>query len=103
MERRPRTSSAGCRTLERPLDWVEAGGTDKIGYGFHISEGTTGYVAMTSMWHILTGTLRTTSLFGHIIDEQTVTTISPKVLSNGEIDGEVQFMKLESHQLTPSP
>ncbi|KAG0305330.1 hypothetical protein BGZ99_002099 [Dissophora globulifera] len=78
-----------------PFEWVEAGGNDEIAYGFHIPEGTTGYVAISTMWHILTGTLRTTSLAGHIIDEQMVTTISPKVLSSGELDGEVRFMKLE--------
>ncbi|KAF9342374.1 hypothetical protein BGX26_007667, partial [Mortierella sp. AD094] len=78
-----------------PFEWVESGGTDKITYGFHVPSGDTGYFAQTTKWHILTGYIRTT-LAGNTITEQLVTTISPKVLYSGELDGEVTFITLES-------
>ncbi|GJJ77726.1 hypothetical protein EMPS_10085 [Entomortierella parvispora] len=76
-----------------PLEWVEAGGTEEIAYGFLIDDGVTGYVAMTTKWRMLTGILRT-SLAGQTMEEQRVTAISPELLSNGEIDGEVTLIRL---------
>ncbi|KAG0227706.1 hypothetical protein BGW42_002765 [Actinomortierella wolfii] len=74
-----------------PFEWVEAAGTDKITYGFHIPEGVTGYVAITTKWHILTGYIRM-KRSGFTIDKQLVTTVSPVALDSGEADGEVTFI-----------
>ncbi|KAI1288892.1 hypothetical protein EDD11_009564 [Mortierella claussenii] len=76
-----------------PFDWIDASDTGDIEYGITIDSGVTGYIAQTTMWHIMVGYIRD-SLKPDGSGDILLTVVVPKTLSNGSLDGSVTFIPI---------